>query len=409
MTRRSGLLMGAALALVVAVGLWALSRRDAESTGDSMAGMAMEGDSVPGMARMEMGAEGTIRLTADQIRTFGVTFGTAEVRALEKTIRVVGLVDYDETRMAYVAPKFGGYVERLYVDFTGQPVSRGQPLLEIYSPELVSAQEEMLLARELEKKIGQSGVEGVAAGSADLLAQARRRLRYWDISEAQIERVLATGQIQRTLTLHAPVSGIVMEKNVLKGQAVMPGNNLYMIADLTEVWIEAEIFEADAALVVEGMPAAIEVTALPGRVFRGRVEYVYPTLKEQTRSMTARIALPNPGGRLKPGMYATVKLEKSLGEALAVLRSAVLMSGDKAVAFVDMGGGRLMPHELTLGRAADEHVEVLEGLEPGQRVVTSTQYLLDSESNLAEVMRAMMAQMNLSDVEMDMPGMDGRD
>jgi RND family efflux transporter MFP subunit len=374
-----------------------------------MAGMPMEGDSVPGMAGMEMGDEGTIRLTADQVRTFGITFGTAEVRPLERTIRAVGLVSFDETRMAYVTPKFGGYVERLYVDFTGQPVSRGQPLLEIYSPELVSAQEEMLLARGLEEKIGQSGVEGVAAGSADLLAQARRRLRYWDISEAQIERVLSTGQVQRTLILHAPVSGIVMEKNILEGQAFMPGNNLYMIADLSEVWIEAQLFEADVALVEEGMPAAIEVAALPGRTLEGTVEYVYPTLKENTRSMTARIALPNPGGRLKPGMYATVRLEKDLGRVLAVPRSAVLRTGESAVAFVDMGEGQLMPHELTLGMTGEENVEVLEGLRPGARVVTSAQYLLDSESNLAEVMRAMMAQMNLSDVEMDMPGMDGRD
>jgi RND family efflux transporter MFP subunit len=374
-----------------------------------MAGMPMEGDSVPGMAGMEMGDEGTIRLTADQVRTFGITFGTAEVRPLERTIRAVGLVSFDETRMAYVTPKFGGYVERLYVDFTGQPVSRGQPLLEIYSPELVSAQEEMLLARGLEEKIGQSGVEGVAAGSADLLAQARRRLRYWDISEAQIERVLSTGQVQRTLILHAPVSGIVMEKNILEGQAFMPGDNLYMIADLSEVWIEAQLFEADVALVEEGMPAAIEVAALPGRTLEGTVEYVYPTLKENTRSMTARIALPNPGGRLKPGMYATVRLEKDLGRVLAVPRSAVLRTGESAVAFVDMGEGQLMPHELTLGMTGEENVEVLEGLRPGARVVTSAQYLLDSESNLAEVMRAMMAQMNLSDVEMDMPGMDGRD
>lgn len=364
------------------------------------------GGSMAGMDGMEMGDEGTIRLTADQIRDFGVTFGTTEVRRLEKEIRAVGLVDFDETRMAYVAPKFGGYVERLYVDFTGQPVSRGQPLLEIYSPELVSAQEELLLARGLEEKIGESRVEGVAAGSADLLESAKRRLRYWDISEAQIERVLRTGQVQKTLTLHAPVSGIVMEKNVFEGQAVAPGDNLYMIADLSEVWVEAELFEADAGIISKGMPATIDVAAFPGRTLSGTVEYVYPTLQEETRSMKARIALPNPGGRLKPGMYATVILEKTLGDVLTVPRSAVLRTGDEAIAFVDMGGGRLMPHEITLGLVGEEYIEVVEGVEPGMRVVTSAQFLLDSESNLAEVMRAMMAQMNLSDVQ-DMEGMEG--
>jgi len=367
---------------------------------------AMEG--MPGLARMEMDPEqGTIRLTEGQVRTFGVTFGTVERRPLERTIRAVGLVNFDETRMAYVAPKFGGFVERLYVDFTGKPVSRGQPLLEIYSPELVSAQEELLLARRLAERVGESGVEGVAAGSTDLLESAKRRLRYWDISEAQIQRLLSTGEVRKTLTLHAPVSGIVMEKSVFEGQAVRPGENLYMVADLSRVWIEAELFEADASLVHEGMPVTIEVAAYPGRTFSGTVEYVYPTLEERTRSMKARVTLVNPGGRLKPGMYATVRMGRELGEAVAIPRSAVLQTGEKAVAFVETGGGRLVPRELTLGMSGGEYVEVLGGVEPGDRVVTSAQFLLDSESNLAEVMQAMMAQMNLSDMEgMDMNGTD---
>lgn len=396
----------AILLVAVAAFLWVRSRGEETAPGvgaeGETSGMDM-GDG--GMAGMEMGDEGSIRLTADEIRTFGVTFGTVERRPLERTIRAVGAVDFDETRMAYVAPKFGGFVERLYVDFEGKPVSRGQPLLEIYSPELVSAQEELLLARRLGEKVGSSGVEGVAEGTSDLLASARRRLRYWDISAAQIDRILATGEVTKTLTLHSPASGIVMEKSVLEGQAVKPGENLYMIADLSEVWVEAELFESDAALVHEGMPASITVAALPGRTFSGRVEYVYPTIEKRTRSMKARIALPNPGGTLKPGMYATVRLERELGEVLSVPRSAVLNTGETAVAFVDMGGGRLMPRELTLGMPGDEWVEVLDGLEPGQRVVTSAQFLLDSESNLAEVMRAMMAQMNLSDME-SMEGMD---
>ncbi|MGH7570797.1 MAG: efflux RND transporter periplasmic adaptor subunit [Gemmatimonadota bacterium] len=378
-----------------------LAKQGGKDTVPGVADGVQNGESMAGMEGMGMGEGGTVRLTADQIQNFGVTFGAAEVRQLQKSIRAVGFVDFDETQMAYVAPKFGGYVERLYVDFTGQLVSRGQPLLEIYSPELVSAQEELLLARSLKEKIGESRVEGVAVGSTDLLESAMRRLRYWDISQAQIEQVLETGQVQKTLTLHAPVSGIVMEKDVLEGQAVQPGDNLYMIADLSEVWVEAELFEADAALVEEGMPAAIEVAALPGRTFEGRIEYVYPTLKEATRSMTARIALPNPGGRLKPGMYATVRLEKDLGQILAVPRSAVVRTGEKAIAFVDAGSGRLMPHELTLGITGERYVEVLEGLDPGTRVVTSAQYLLDSESNLAEVMRAMMAQMSLPDMQDD--------
>jgi RND family efflux transporter MFP subunit len=342
---------------------------------------------------------GTIRLRAADVGTFGITFGTVDVRPLDKTIRAVGLVEFDETRMAYVAPKFGGWVERLHVDFTGQPVRRGQALLDVYSPELVTAQEELLLAARMAETVGDSQVEDVAAGSRDLLESARRRLRYWDISDAQIERLLETGEVRKTLTLYAPVSGIVMEKDVFEGQAYQPGKNLYMIADLSEVWVSAEVFEADAALVSDGMPAEITVAALPGRTLSGRVEYVYPTLEDRTRSMRARIALANPGGRLKPGMYATVRFTAELGERLTVPASAVLYSGERAIVFADLGGGELMPHEVELGVRGGDFVQVVSGLEPGQRVVTSAQFLLDSESNLAEVMRAMVAQMNLSDME----------
>lgn len=401
-TKRRATWIGVGLVLTAGVVLLIVRPWKSES------GLSEIGDApTESMAGMEKGDEGSIRLTIDQIRTFGVTFGTAEVRPLERTIRAVGFVDFDETRMAYVAPKFGGYVERLYVDFTGKPVSRGQPLLEIYSPELVSAQEEFLLARRLGEKIGNSGVEGVSEETTDLLESAKRRLRYWDISDAQIEQVMRSGQVQKTMTLHAPVSGIVMEKNVFQGQAIRPGENLYMIADLSEVWIEAELFESDVALIEEGMSAEISIAAYPDQTFQGRVEYVYPTLQEKTRSMKARVALPNANGRLKPGMYATVGLKKDLGAILSVPSSAVLQTGEKTIAFVDLGGGRLSPREVDLGQAGAEYVEVLKGMDSGERVVTSAQFLLDSESNLAEVMRAMMAQMNLSDTEnMEMEGMD---
>lgn len=377
---------------------------------EAMPGMEMEGMDMGGMAM-----DGSIRLTSDELSTFGITFGTAEVRTLSRRIRTVGAVGFDETRMAYVAPKFGGWAERLHVDFTGQAVRRGQPLLEVYSPELVAAQEELLLAARMAESVEGSRVDNVAGGARELFESARRRLAYWDISEAQVRRLLETGEVRRTLTIHAPVSGIVMQKDVFQGQAFQPGRNLYMIADLSRVWVNAEIFESDAPLVREGMPAEISVASLPGEVLSGTIEYVYPTLEDRTRSMRARIAILNPGARLKPGMYATVALTAELGESLAVPTSAVLHSGERAVAFVDMGGGEIMPHELRLGLRGEQYVQVLEGLEPGDRVVTSAQFLLDSESNLAEVMKAMMAQMNMSDMEgmdmggMDMGGMEGMD
>lgn len=386
--------------------------RTAQERAQAAQAKNMSGD-MQGMDTGGMGGmSGSMRLTADEIGTFGITFGTADVRPLEKTIRAVGLVAFDETRMAYVSPKFGGWVDELHVDFTGQPVRAGQPLLEVYSPELVTAQEELLLAVSLADSVGSSRIENVAGGARGLVESARRRLRYWDISDEQIDRLIETGQVRKTMTLYAPVSGIVMEKNVFEGQAFQPGHNLYMIADLSRVWVNAEVFEADAATVQEGMPAEITVSALPGQTLSGRIEYVYPTLEDQTRSLRARISIPNPSGRLKPGMYATVTLTADLGRVITVPSSAVLHSGERAIAFVDMGDGELMPHELRLGARGRELVQVLEGLEPGQRVVTSAQFLLDSESNLAEVMKAMMAQMNMSDMDtgrMDMGGAEGMD
>lgn len=406
-----------ALALLVAIGA-TIGVRALLEDDDAPRGQArpMDGEmSGMDMGGMAMGGDGSIRLTPDQIRTFGVTFGSVERRTLEDEIRTVGIVNFDETRLASVTPKFGGYVERLHVDFTGRPVRAGEPLVEIYSPELVAAQEELLLAARLERGLSGTSVPGVPEGSSDLVAAARQRLRLWDISEAQIERVLETGRAQRTLTLYAPVSGVVVEKDVLAGQAVRAGQSLYTIVDLSEVWVEAELREADAGLVEEGDPAAVELSALPGRTIRGQVEYVYPTLQSASRSLKARIAVPNPDGRLKPGMYATVRIAAPAREALTVPASAVLNTGERRLVFVDLGQGRITPQEVEVGRSGGGYVEVLAGLEPGQRVVTSAQYLLDSESNLAETMRSMMGMMSSSDMGSmegtDMPGseMEGMD
>jgi len=415
MTRGKKVIFGATVATfaVVAVAIWLVAGSQepagqGEAAMQDMSGMEMGG--MPGMKMSGTGDQGSVRLTAGDVATFGITFGSAEVRPLSREIRAVGLVEFDETRMAYVSPKFGGWAERLHVDFIGQVVRRGQPLLDVYAPELVTAQEELLLAARLADSLAGSRVDDVAAAAADLYASARRRLEYWDITGEQIDRLLETGDVRKSLTLYAPASGVVMEKDVFEGQAFQAGANLYMIADLSEVWVNAEVFQADVALVHEGMRVDVTVDAVPGTAFTGRIQYVYPTLDDRTRSMRARIALANPGARLKPGMYATVRLAADLGEVLTVPATAVLRSGERAVVFVDLGGGSLMPNEVVLGVRGGDFVQVLSGLEPGQRVVTSAQYLLDSESNLAEVMRAMMAQMNQSDMgalqmdDMDMSG-----
>jgi multidrug efflux pump subunit AcrA (membrane-fusion protein) len=354
-----------------------------------------------------MGAEGSVTLTADQIRTFGITYGTVERRQLATVVRTAGVVAFDETRVSQVTPKIGGFVEQLHVDFTGQPVRRGQPLLELYSPDLVAAQQELLLAAQLQRSVGSSAVPGFPSDPANLVAAARRRFALWDISDRQVDEILRTGRVRRTLTLFAPTSGIVVEKKVVSGQSVMSGEHLYTIADVSRVWIETELRVDDAADVRVGSAADIDVAGLPGRSFKGRVEYVYPTVQPEARTIRARIAVSNGDGVLKPGMYATVRLSSPSETVVAVPNSAVIRTGERTIVFVDMGGGQLMAHDVTLGRVAEEFTEVLDGVDEGARVVTSAQFLIDSESNLAEVMRSMIGQTGASDArEMsDMPGM----
>ncbi|MFL5386433.1 MAG: efflux RND transporter periplasmic adaptor subunit [Longimicrobiaceae bacterium] len=392
--------------LVITVAALALGRGDNGAPAAKPAGDTAHAGGGQ-MAGMQMSSDGSVQLTLDQIRQFGVTFGTAEERPLEAEVRTVGVVAPDERRIAQVAPRFGGFVERLYVDFTGRPVRRGEPLLEIYSPELVSAQEELLLAARLDAGLDQSTVPGMGGGSSHLLAAARRRLALWDISPAQIDQVLRTGRVRRTMTIHSPASGIVMEKQVVRGQAVQAGQPLYTIADLSSVWVEAELREGDAAGVTPGATATVELGAYPGRPITGRVDYVYPTLQAEARTLKARVVVPNPDGRLKPGMYANVRLSAPARTALTVPSSAVVQTGERAIVFVDHGGGKLMPHEVVTGRVAGEYTEILSGVEPGRRVVTSAQFLLDSESNLAETMKT-MAGMSGSSTQ-DLPGVESGD
>ena len=342
---------------------------------------------------MAMPNKGSVTLTPAQARDLRVTFGTVDMRSLATDVRATGIVTFDETRIAQVTPKFSGFAEHVYVNATGQPVRRGQPLLDVYSPDLVAAQQELLLAVQLQNNIGRSTVPGVPGATTDLVGAAKRRLELWDISEQQIDEILRTGRTRRALTLYSPASGVVTDKRVVEGQSVMAGQVLYTIADLADVWIDVQLREADAANAHTGSGADIEITGLPGQTFKGQVSFVYPTLDTASRALRARIVVSNTGSLLKPGMYATVRLHAPSRTALTVPTSAVLRTGTRNVVFVDMGAGQLMPVEVEIGRVAGDYTEVLGGLEPGQRVVTSAQFLLDSESNLAEVMRSMISQM----------------
>lgn len=395
--RRQRWLIGGGIALL-AVLAWLVLRDDSGARNSAGAPARTSAAETDGIAGMDMTGDGTVELTSDQLREFGIRFSTAEVRPLSTEVRTIGQVTFDETRLAKVAPKFGGFVERLYVNFTGQPVGRGQPLLEIYSPELVAAQQELLVARELDRTMGQSSVPGVPARNTNLLSAARQRLRLWDMSDAQIDAVLQTGRVRRAITLYSPAGGIVVEKNVIEGQAVMAGQTLYTIADLRSVWVDAELRESDVANARVGSGADIELNAYPGRTFKGRITYFYPTVQEEARTVKARIDVANTGGILRPGMYATVVIKTPLRSALTVPASAAINTGDGSVVFVDMGGGQLMPHDVVVGRTVGEYVEVISGLEAGQRVVTSAQFLLDSESNIGEVMKSMIGQTGSADM-----------
>ena len=368
-------------------------RSESTSTMSGMKGM-------PGMASAPASAPGTVRLTADQIRQFGVTFGTVERRPLAPQVRAVGTVTPDETTLSQVVPKVGGYIERLYVNQTGQLVHKGEPLVAVYSPDVVAAQEELLVAARLDRTSGDT------SSASSLVEAGRQRLRAWGVSDEQIERVLRTGTAEHTVTFDAPVSGVVLDKKVVQGQAIQSGDMLVSVADLSDVWVTAEVREIDAALVHVGSHATIEFTAYPGRTFRGRVGFVYPTVQGDARSITARIVVPNLDGLLKPGMYATVALAAPPQMGLSVPTSAILNTGERKLVFVDMGDGTLMPHDVVAGYSAGEFTEVLSGVEAGQRVVTSAQYLLDSESNLADVIKSMIGQGGAIGGRQDMPGMD---
>lgn len=326
------------------------------------------------------GALNAVVLDAEAARRIGVAYATVERRVLALYVSTVGTVTYDETRLATVNPKIEGWVETLHVDFTGADVRAGDPLMEVYSPALLSAQEELILAARLAREA--AGPQASANG-AELLSAARRRLAYWDVPEEEVRRIEESGEPTKTLTLRSPASGVVVEKGVVEGDRIMPGMTLYRIADLSRVWIEAEVFEKDLAGVRVGQGALVRFEAYPGETFRGSVTYVYPTVSVQSRTARIRIELPNPGGRLKPGMYAELTLAVPPSEpTLVVPRSAVVETGRRTLVFVADSDGALLPHEVRLGRASGDLVEILAGVDEGERVVSSAAFLVDAESNL---------------------------
>lgn len=383
---RNGLIGAAVLAAAVFVA-WYASRGDrpsAEAAGHVHGGAATGDGSQP------------VMLDAEQARRIGVTYATVERSVLRQEIRTVAQVTFDETRVRTVSLKFDGWVERLDVDFTGQEVRAGEPLLTTYSPMLSSAEQELVLAAKLVRDMAGADETG-RRNAQEMLQSARQRLLNWDVPPAEVERVERTGEVPRTLLIRAPYSGVIVDKLVLVGQRIMPGDALYRIADLSVVWVEGEVFERDLPLVHVGQSVEIELEARPGMIRRGRVIFLQPTVSAETRTMRVRVALDNADGELKPGMYATVRIG-SVGNAavLSVPRSAVLSTGRRDLVFVRRPDGMLEPRDIVHGVATDDRVEVRSGLAEGETVVASATFLIDAESNLGSALGGMGG----------MPGMD---
>jgi Cu(I)/Ag(I) efflux system membrane fusion protein len=335
------------------------------------------------------GEEGTIRVDPNTIQSIGVRTTTVQAGELKKTIRTVGRVTYDERRIATVNSKVSGWIEKLYVNTTGEEVKKGAPLIGIYSPDLVSAQQEYLIAHRHYEEVKNSPYPDVVRGAAGILDSAKKRLAYWDISEAQIAEVEKTGNVRKNLTLYSPFRGVVVSKAAFEGTKVMAGMELFRIADLSRVWVQGDVYEYELPWVKVGVPATVTLDYLPGETYRGKITYIYPYLEGKTRTATVRVELANPGGVLKPDMYAHIDLNPRVGKKTVLVPSeAIIRSGIRNVVFVSKGEGRFEPREVELGLEGEEgSVQVLSGVQAGENVVVSSQFLLDSESSLKEALK----------------------
>jgi len=325
----------------------------------------------------------TVEIPTDKQKLIGLKTTAVGLQSLTKTIRTVGRIESDERRQAYINTKVEGWIEKLYINATGVTVKQGQPVAEIYSPELLATQQEFLNVVRWKKSL-KGGEFGALLGqdAEAILGAARQRLRLWDISEAQIRRIEETGQPIRALTLYSPVNGQVMQKMAVQGMKVMPGEKLFEVVDLSSVWVVADIYESELPLIKVGERAQIRLSYFPGREFSAVIDFIYPTMSAEARTAKARFTLPNPQGILKPQMFGQVELKINLGRRLAVPGDAVIDTGPRQIVYVDKGEGNFEPREVTAGLRAEKWVEILKGLKPGEKVASSANFLIDSEAKL---------------------------
>jgi RND family efflux transporter MFP subunit len=323
-----------------------------------------------------------VQLSAERLQSIGVKFGAVERKPVQDEIRATGTVAIDETRLSYVQTRISGHIERVFADATYQYVRKGQRLFTIHSPELVVAEREYLLAKQNGKELSQSTIPGVAAGVASLFDSSRERLEQWKVPEQEIARLESTGQVVDALEIDSPVSGYITERNALPSLMVQPETRLYTIADLSTVWVLAQIFQNDLGRIRVGAPTSLTVDSYPGRAFRGKVDFIYPDVDMTTRTARVRLVFSNPNLTLTPGMYVNLVLQVPLGNQLVIPVSGVLQSGTRQIVFVDRGVGYLEPRDVLLGPQAGDQYIVLKGLKAGERIITSANFLIDSESQL---------------------------
>ena len=367
----------------------------------------------------ELEAASTIRVDPITVQNMGVRTAPVVRKPLTKTIRAFGNITYDERRLHAVNTKFDGWIEKLHVNYVGQSVTKGQALFDIYSPDLVTAQQEYLLALRQHQKVANSTNARIRHNAERLLAAARTRLSYWDIDSKQIQTLEKTGQVTKTLTVYSPAAGVVLKKAAYEGHFVKAGQHQFEIADLSRVWVDVEVYEYELPWIQEGMRATMDLAYIPGKQFKGRVLFVYPYLSDKTRTVRLRLEFPNNGFELKPEMYANIYLDSTIEpDSLVIPQEAVIDSGIRKVAFVSKGKGRFEPREIQLGLEVNGNdYQVLSGLDEGELVVTSAQFMLDSESRLREAIQKMLevsssdasGEGDLSDLDMDGLTMDDTD
>jgi len=333
---------------------------------------------------------GTIKMGSQRQQLIGVELGDVREQALSKTIRTVGRLTYDETKISHIHTRISGWIDKVYVDFTGKLVEKGRPLLTIYSPELVSTQQELLIARKSKDLLSRSQFsEEIGINSASLYESTRERLRLWEIPESEIREIEKRGTPNKTLTLYSPLSGFVLKRSGFSGHQVSPEMELYSIADLSTIWVLADVYEYELPMIQIGQKAEMTLAYFPGKTFTGKVSYIYPGLDQETRTLKVRVEIPNPRYELKPDMYANVEINIDYGNRLAIPRDAVMDSGADQIAFVAREEGYFEPRRISLGQQVGDQYIVLDGLKAGERVVTSANFLIDSESQLKSALGGM--------------------